>query len=334
MSTAAEHLDEGQQPLPMPDPEKGKIKELTEYCRSTSTWPEGWTKMKAAEKRKAFRRQFCPEASATFDPSDPLHLISERVENLSKDDVMPAIKRLSEGVGMNNFELGGVLARCTEKGWYSEFGYDTAKEWVEDQTDMKYRKAQYLVRIYTKFVELEIPWGKLEPIGWSKLGMLADVINQENADHWMEVAKALSRRLLGEEIKKTRGASSGSEESDEGSSGEAKTKLWSVRLYPDQEETVNSALEKIAEDSGKEGRGVCLEFMAAACLAGQFGIQDLNMQPAAPEVPEDLESLAAAMKALFLRAKDLAETDYDALEPILAQVDEVFPDADITVEAD
>ncbi|MEE9127167.1 MAG: hypothetical protein V3U11_08500 [Planctomycetota bacterium] len=329
MSTAAQHL-EGQEAPTLPDAEKGKIKDLTDYCRTVGTWPDGWTKMKAAEKRKAFRRLFCPEATETFDSNDPLHIIAERVENLTKEDVMPAIKRLTNDVGMDYFELGGVLARCTEKGWYSEFGFDTAKEWVEDQTDMKYRKAQYLVKLYTKFVELEIPWEKLSQIGWSKLGLVADVVNQENVDRWIETAKALSYRLLSEEIKKARNAATGEngEKSDESST----SKLWNVRLFKDQEETVNAAIELVGKDSNKDGRAICLEFMAAACLAGQFGIQDL--QAPAPKM-DSLEDVALMAKAVLLKAKALGfDPTYEALEPLMKFFDATFPKANVTLEVE
>ncbi len=329
MSTAAQHL-EGQEVPALPDAEKGKIKDLTDYCQAVAAWPEGWTKMKAAEKRKAFRRLFCPEATETFDSNDPLHIIAERVENLSKEDVMPAIKRLTNDVGMDYFELGGVLARCTEKGWYSEFGFDTAKEWVEDQTDMKYRKAQYLVKIYTKFVELEIPWEKLSQIGWAKLGHLADVVNQENVDRWIETAKALSLRLLDEEIKKARDTSTSA--TGEGSDESSTSKLWNVRLFKDQEETVNAAIELVSKDSKKDGRAICLEFMAAACLAGQFGVQDL--QAPAPKMGS-LEDVALMAKTVLLRAKELGwDPTYEALEPVMKFFDATFPEATVTLEVE
>ena len=329
MSTAAQHL-EGQEVPALPDAEKGKIKDLTDYCQAVAAWPEGWTKMKAAEKRKAFRRLFCPEATETFDSNDPLHIIAERVENLSKEDVMPAIKRLTNDVGMDYFELGGVLARCTEKGWYSEFGFDTAKEWVEDQTDMKYRKAQYLVKIYTKFVELEIPWEKLSQIGWAKLGHLADVVNQENVDRWIETAKALSLRLLDEEIKKARDTSTSA--TGEGSDESSTSKLWNVRLFKDQEETVNAAIELVSKDSKKDGRAICLEFMAAACLAGQFGVQDL--QAPAPEM-KTLKDVAELGKVALLRAKALGwDPTYEALEPVMKFFDATFPEATVTLEVE
>ncbi len=195
---------------------------------------------------------------------------------------------------------------------------------------MKYRKAQYLVKLYTKFVELEIPWEKLSQIGWSKLGLVADVVNQENVDRWIETAKALSFRLLSEEIKKARNAATGEngEKSDESST----SKLWNVRLFKDQEETVNAAIELVGKDSNKDGRAICLEFMAAACLAGQFGIQDL--QAPAPKM-DSLEDVALMAKAVLLKAKALGfDPTYEALEPLMKFFDATFPKANVTLEVE
>ncbi len=185
----------------LPHPETAKIKELTEYYRVTGDLPEGWSKMKAVEKRKTFRRQFCPQATETFDPNDPTHLITERVENMVQGQVRPTVHRLTEDVGMNYFELGGVFARISREGWYQDFGHQNFKEWVEAETDMKRVKAEYLLRIYVKFVELDIPWAKFKGVGWTKTIELLPVINQENVDEWVEKARVRSVRLLREEVK-------------------------------------------------------------------------------------------------------------------------------------
>lgn len=337
-TTAADHLDEGGAPAPIPDPETAKIADLTAHCRETKTWPEGWGKMKAAEKRREFRRLFCPEASETFDPDDRIHLIAERIENMPKDELEPAVARLTDVVGTNYFELGGVFARISQEGFYAEWGFETFKDWVEAKTDMKRVKAQYLSRIYVKFVELEIPWSKFQDIGWTKAQVLLDVINQENADEWIGKAKVLSVRALREEVKQVLGASSsGTEgsEAGEGSESTASTKKLIFNLFPDQLEAVEAALGKMAEDANKpDNRNVCLEWICAAYLAGQFGAADAVGQTSDPAAFETLDVGQNLIGRMFEKVRELADTDYVAMEPIIKEIDRVFPNVTIEAKAD
>ncbi len=343
MSEAAQHLDDqtenDEAQLPeLPDPEKAPIKELTSYCRATEQWPENWTKMKAKEKRREFRRLFAPEASETFNPNDPLHLISERVENLEQEQALEAIKALTEDVGMNYFELGGVLNLVTKKAWFSDLGHDTFKSFVETTTDMKYGKARYLVRVYTKCVELEIPWAKLGKIGWSKIVVLLDVLTQENADEWLAKAESLSRRLLAEEVARVKrelaGEDGGGEDGggEGGEGAEEKMKQLSFRLYEGQLETVEAALDEMGRRSGKENRSVQLEFMCADWLSGQGGSEAGEENP--DEKVQTLNDVAAEARVLFERAKELGSTDFEALTPIVETLDALFPNAKIDVTAD
>ncbi len=64
------------------------------------------------------------------------------------------------------------------------------------------------------------------------------------------------------------GAPDGDGEGDEA----AKTQQLNFRMYPEQVEIVEAALAKMKEEPGKDGRGVCLEWICASYLSGQVEI--------------------------------------------------------------
>ncbi len=138
----------------------------------------------------------------------------------------------------------------------------------------------------------------------------------------VEKAKALSVRLLRDEV----AASKGKAKADGGSDEAAKTQQVNLRLYPEQIETLEAALEKMKEESGKDGRGVCLEWICASYLSGQFEI----VNPAQSQAPGNLEAVASAVGTLLETAKDLAGSEIEAIEPIVTQMDRVF-DSTVTV---
>lgn len=319
-----QHLDDGsadRESSVVPDPETAAIKDLTAHCREQENFPEGWTKMKAKEKRREFRRLFCPQATETFDSNDPLHLLAEHVENLDREGAKAEVLRLREAVGMTYFELGGVLNLITKKAWYADWKFETFKDFVEAEMSMKYGKARYLVRVYTKAVELEIPWKKLEPIGWSKVALLLEVITQDTADYWLEKAAKMTWRELSEAVKV---ALKGSSEPDPES--ESGTKQFSLRLFEAQLEVIEAAMKEMGVKSGKDNRGVQLEWVCADWMSGQQGgLQALELKT--------IEDLKAAADVLFRRAKELGGTDFLALKPLVEALDVVFPDADIQVSA-
>ena len=318
----------------MPDPDTAPIKDLTEYCRNVQQTPEGWTTMKAGEKRTAFRRMFCPEKTETFDPNDPFHLISERVENLEHEAILPKIQELSQNVGLNYYELGGVFSLVAAKDWYTEEGFETFKDWVEQKTDVKYIKARYLARIYDKIITLALPWEKVEGIGWSKLMLLLDVINEDNMEEWLKKARMLSWRALKQmidELKKDSVEDPDEDESDE------KMVQFNIRLFASQKETVEESITKMAEESGKN-RATSLEWIHASHLAGTIDTEAMTRLAAkaearAPELPETIEGCSELLLKLLKKIQKLEGSDEAALEVIVGDFETVFP-APISIEVE
>lgn len=313
----------------IPNPDETKIKDLTAFCKKVGRTPEGWSTAKAAEKRVLFRREFLPEEAKTdtFDPGDLIHVVAERVENLGTKEARPEVRRLSENVGQNFFELGGVLSRISSEGWYAEYGHENMKSFVEAETGFGYSRARYMMRIYNRLVELEIPWSKFEGIGWWKVGTIIDVISRDSVDDWVARAKVLDVMALAEEVRehkrRERGGDPSGAEGASSSGGEAVQRLF--KLYGDQAETVDLAIGEMKDRMPTDHNNVALTAICSEWLAG--GESTSRREP---------QGLGPRLAAAFRACQEQAESDYDAAVEIdgafEAAIREVFPGATLKVE--
>ncbi len=89
------------------------------------------------------------------------------------------------------------------------------------------------------------------------------------------------------------------------------------------------------EESGKDGRGVCLEWICASYLSGQCQTSDISQAPGSLwDETTTLSEIASSIGKLMGRARELTSDGYQALVPIVDQLDKRFPEAvvDVTVE--
>lgn len=85
------------------------------------------------------------------------------------------------------------LARCLydiyNQNLYQKWDYITFENYIDNELQINYRKAMYLVEIYNKAMMLNMDMGRLEKIGWTKARELIRVVDQVNADEWMSIAE-------------------------------------------------------------------------------------------------------------------------------------------------
>lgn len=113
---------------------------------------------------------------------------------------------------LTEYKLGGVLYHVKKSGQWKDYengSYDRKHGWadfVSDVLGMEYRKAMYLIDIYTKFNKYGIPASEAAKIGWTKSSVIAAAMTEENADSLLTSAKEETVSELKEtvrEIKKT-----------------------------------------------------------------------------------------------------------------------------------
>lgn len=103
-------------------------------------------------------------------------------------------------------EIGYMkLAKCLydiyTQNIYQTWDFPNFENYVDSELQFNYRKAMYLVEIYNKALLLNMDMERLERIGWTKAKELIRVVDQNNADEWMDVAEKSTTKELNFKIK-------------------------------------------------------------------------------------------------------------------------------------
>lgn len=224
--------------------------------------------------------------------------VAAKVEGLTKEKLRARADELADDIEANYFELGGVLKKIMENGWFE--GYDSFQTFVFERYGFQKRKAEYLMGLYDHLVTKFIPWEKVSHLGWTKVALLASVLTLDNLDEWVAKAEALSVVQLVAALKaKPEGGGDGT------TSDEVVTLKF--KFHKDQAETAQHAIAKAKGEFQTEYDTVAAESIFAGYLAGQFG--------AAPSTAGDLKGMM----------KDAG------WEAVLGAFDELFPEINLAV---
>ena len=84
--------------------------------------------------------------NSLLDPKNPLHAMAHEVEILSEDAAHALLDELAQSVEFDYLRLGGILAVVHSYDWFK--GHKTWKKFVQHETQLSYRTAEYLRSIY------------------------------------------------------------------------------------------------------------------------------------------------------------------------------------------
>lgn len=242
----------------------------------------------------------------TVTETDIIVQTAKEIGNLDKETAFQIVPSLIDSVDFSYFKLGGVLSAIQDNGWW-EGESDTFKSFIQDNFGLHYRKAMYLINIYDKLVEADIPWHKVSGLGWTKLKELADILTTDNVDEWVAKAQSMTTLNLQAAVKAYKAGELNTDGTTDPDSSGVSTVTFKV--HPDQKETIKQAIEQAMEEASTEFKGVALEAICMNYLAGG----------STKKVPKP--SLTSLMEGM------------DALE-VLEAFEVVFPDVNITAELD
>lgn len=216
-------------------------------------------------------------------PGGIVSSVKEMVEK-SSDEIRERISSLKRYVDESYMEMAGLLHNISVEKKFMEWGFKTMQEYVEKELDFGYRKAQYLIGIWSYFgVEVGDPTvlEKVAGLGWPKVKELRNVVTKSNVDEWVEKAARLSAVELAAVIREARESGkrfvSPSIDSDDDaiqpedvteSVGEvAPRNAMQFRFYDEQYKIVTDALALAREKGSTDVRSnqlslICLEFLA------------------------------------------------------------------------
>lgn len=182
---------------------------------------------------------------------------------------------LRNKVGEDYWELSIVLTDIYNNDRYRSWGFDTWKDYVDQELDFTIRKAQYMVKIQSWFDTLTPAMQEFfKSLGWVKCRMLMPVVVKENAKSWKKRIEGKTLKEIEDIIKGDRKDISGKESGpdDTGDSGSTSSNDSLVRrsfsLYTGQDEVVSNAISK-AKDIGetdKDGHAlslICMDYLAS-----------------------------------------------------------------------
>lgn len=218
-----------------------------------------------APKEKAAKPAKTPPAEVAVLP--PVKKTTS-VQNAIKEyggDALQAAAKLIDRVDSTYFTLGGVLAEISQKKLYEQLldeddkplysGQPGFAAYCENTLGLKYRKAQYLIQLYTKFVALGFTEKKLAGIGWTKLRELVNVVDEDNVEEWLAAIKDQSVKEIQESVKialQQDGDGTGTGSGTGTKGGLAQVVKFTFVAHQDKAEVWKEALQKAAEVLGIE----------------------------------------------------------------------------------
>lgn len=231
---------------------------------------ESTTTVEAPEAPKA-KVKAAPVADTQSDVAvvdDMIVKTHTEVESLSAGKAFKLVPSLLDNIDHDYFRLGGVLSAIQSAGWFMDKGHETFRSFVESECGLQYRKAMYLIQIYTGLVGSGVEWSQVKHLGWSKLKELAPILSPENVVEWVAVAENMTVLQLQDHIKaSTKGENAGNSPEVDGET--SKTTTMTFKLHSDQKTTIKEALAKAKHETGTIFDSVALEAMALDFLGGE-----------------------------------------------------------------
>lgn len=125
------------------------------------------------------------------------------------DDVVELAQEYVEEAMATDYKLGGILYHVkiskaykeANKGAYA--GKGGWADFVSNELNLEYRKAQYLVDIYTKFNKYGIGGDKVAELGWTKAAQVSRVMSADNAEELVALAESSSVEDLKDTVRES-----------------------------------------------------------------------------------------------------------------------------------
>lgn len=227
-------------------------------------------------------------SAQTIDTGDQIIATAAEIEHLNETKAFKLVPSLLDDIDRNCFRLGGILSRIASMGWFMDKGFENMKQYIDSETDMGYRKARYLIGIYTGLVESGVTWDQVKHLGWTKLKDLAPHLTKENVDDWLLAVNGLTTLQIQDLIKKRTAAVKEGDSAAPAATESPKTTTMTFKLHEDQKATIREALDKCKHETGTEVDTVALENICLDYLGGtsklKVSLEELMKGKSAEEV--------------------------------------------------
>lgn len=212
-----EEQDEEEEEEEAPEPVKKKAAAKKAAAKKTAA-------KKTTAKKTTAKKTAAKEDKETADPElkglivldddqedeEILGLIEE-----AGDDICGLAEELAEESVHADYKLGGVLSHVYRTKAYKEIkdgefaGEKGFARYCDSELGVGYRKAMYLIKAYGVWRREGLSQEDFTAVGWTKVVKLLSVINEENAEELIELAKESNVPDLEETIRESYSAEGG-----------------------------------------------------------------------------------------------------------------------------
>jgi hypothetical protein len=109
--------------------------------------------------------------------------------------------RAKDMVEIGYMKLAKCLYDIYTQNVYQVWDFPNFENYIDSELQFNYRKAMYLVEIYNKALMLNMDMDRLERLGWTKAKELIRVVDQSNAEEWIEIAENSTAKELNFKVK-------------------------------------------------------------------------------------------------------------------------------------
>lgn len=112
-----------------------------------------------------------------------VEVVSRR--EIRAEEVRDRINQVKDTIETSYAELAQLLYEVQEQGFFIQYGFESFREYAEQELGIGYRKARYLVVIAAAVARAGVPWDRVVSIGWTKMRTIAKLMTPSNAEEWL-----------------------------------------------------------------------------------------------------------------------------------------------------
>jgi len=201
-------------------------------------------------------------------------LDQESVSKMGNQNIVKRVQVCVESIQTNYYNLGALLSRVRDEGMFVMWEgneYATFEEWCEEVLKFRSRKAQHLITIYKKILDIN-PSSKLKAalleLGWAKVAQVLRVADTpKELKKWVAAASDMTLRELIGKVKFDMAQGQGATEEDQVHSAAAGLVTRKFKVSDLQNATLDRALDVLTKRFPSQSDGERLNMMVLAFLS-------------------------------------------------------------------
>lgn len=244
-------------------------------------------KAPAAPKQAKEKAPKAPKVEAEQEEDDSMPVLTDEQEDAEvlamvseaegAEGLISIAQELEGVIATSEYRIGGILYHIKKDGSYKQLdngayaGNKGFQEFLKAYTNVDYRKAQYLIKIYVTFGQagIENPAEVVARIGWTKASVLVDPMTKEgaNAEDLIKLAETNTVADLRSTIEEQTVNVGGTR-----TPGESKTRVtMKFRFYEEKAVQLTEILTAVKAEQGFLDDGEALDFILTDWAANNTG---------------------------------------------------------------